>query len=436
VFAVIDVETTGGQLYEDRITEIAIYKTDGNQIIDSYSTLVNPGRKIMPFVVKLTGITDDMVSGAPSFAEVADIIDEFTRDTVFVAHNIAFDYSVVKREFKRIGKSFKRNTLCTVKLSQKTLKNQPSYSLGNLCENLGIQINSRHIAAGDAEATVLLFHKIIEDVGLENLRKNETDFGQLAELKGAITQEMIDTLPEDPGIFRFLDEQGKVLYLKSAKNIYTEASGFLINEAKNPHFDGLFEKIHKIDSTVINSFLISQLQEIEEIRKLKPRFCKSAYTRPYPIGIYENSELDKKSLYVERSPNGRALWRFQTEKGAHKFLKSFIKHFQLQNHNPADKSNPEALRNHNIRLNEALAQKLYPYRNFFLVREVPFANVVYLVYVEDFVYQGFAEIDMDIYDASTEAMKDSIVICDNNPFVQRILQNYIRKKRHVKLIPC
>jgi DNA polymerase III subunit epsilon len=437
VFAVIDVETTGGQLYEDRITEIAIYKTDGNKIIDSFSTLVNPGRKIMPFVVKLTGITDAMVANAPTFEDISDKIEDFTRDCIFVAHNIAFDYSVVKREFKRIGKGYRRNSLCTVKLAQKTFKNEPSFSLGNLCESLGIHVNSRHRASGDAEATVYLLHKIIAENGIENIAKLGSEHGNLVEFKGAITQEMVDSLPEDPGIFRFLDKNGKILFLKSARNIFAEVSNFLIKEIKNPAYKDLFENIANIDTQVINSFIISQLQEIEEIRTVKPPYCKPNYYKPFPVGIYESKEPDRKSFYVERNANGNALWRFQTEKGAHKFLKTFIKTFQLQIPPlPASKSYIDVLKLQEKKVNDALSKKLFPYRNFFLVRDVPFANLVYLIYVEDFVYQGFAEVDRELFDGSIDAMKESIVLCDNNPHSQRILQNYIRKKRNVKLVPC
>lgn len=437
VFAVIDVETTGGQLYEDRITEIAIFLTDGQKIVDKYSTLVNPQRKIIPFVSKLTGITDAMVANAPTFAEVADKIEEMTSDAIFVAHNIGFDYSVVKREFKRIGKGFRRNNLCTVKLAQKTIKDQPSYSLGNLCDNIGIKVEARHRAFGDAEATTFLLHKIIAENGLDFVKKMSSEQVQHLELRGGLTPQMIDSLPEDPGIFRFLDKKGKILFLKSAKNIYAEVSKFLEKEISNPVYEKMLDKISAIDAQVVNSFIISQLQEIEEIRTIKPPFCKAAYSRPFPVGIYESQEPDQKSFFVERNPNGNALWRFSTEKGAHKYLKTFIKSHQLQIPPlPASKSYLDILKQQDQKVHKALTSKLYPYRSFFLVREVPFANVVYLVYVEDFVYQGYAEVDMELFDGNIDTMKDSIVLCDNNPHSQRILQTYLRKKKNVKLIPC
>lgn len=437
MFAVIDIETTGGQLYEDRITEIAIFLTDGEKIVDKYSTLVNPQRKIMPFVSKLTGITDAMVAHSPTFEEVSEAIEKFTEGAIFVAHNIGFDYSVIKREFKRMGKGYRRNNLCTVKLAQKTIKDQPSYSLGTLCDNIGIKLEARHRAYGDAEATTLLLHKIIAENGMDTVLKMTSEQVQHLELKGNLTTEMIESLPEDPGIYRFIDQKGKILFIKSAKNIYAEVSKFLEKEANNPAYENLFERIHAIDAQVVNSIIVSQLQEIEEIRNSKPMFCKAALSRAFPVGVYESKEPDQKSFYLERNPNGNALWRFSTEKGAQKFLKTFVKTYNLQIPDlPASKTYLEILKVQEEKVNRALTHKLYPYRNFFLVREVPFAKMVYLIYVEDFAYQGFAELDVDLFDGSIDTMKDSIVLCDNNPHTQRILQTYLRKKKNVKLVPC
>ena len=111
MYSVVDIETTGGKSSSNRVTEIAIVKTDGKKIIETFSTLVNPHRKIDKFVVQLTGITDAMVANAPDFESIIEKIDEFTKDTIFVAHNIGFDYSIIKREYRNADKVFKRNNL-------------------------------------------------------------------------------------------------------------------------------------------------------------------------------------------------------------------------------------------------------------------------------------------------------------------------------------
>ncbi len=162
MFTIIDIETTGNSSGNGKITEIAIYQHNGQNITDSFSTLINPEIDIPYFITKLTGINNEMVKNAPKFYEVARKIVELTAGRTFIAHNVHFDYSFVKEEFKRLGYNFNRKTLCTVQLSRKLLPGHKSYSLGRLCDDLGIEINGRHRAAGDAYATVKLFEILLE----------------------------------------------------------------------------------------------------------------------------------------------------------------------------------------------------------------------------------------------------------------------------------
>ena len=162
MYAIVDIETTGGKFNEEGITEIAIYRHDGYQIVDQFISLVNPERPIQAFVVSLTGINNSMLRQAPKFYEVAKRIVEMTQDAVLVAHNAQFDYRVLRTEFDRLGYDFERKTLCTVELSKKLLPGHASYSLGKLVRALGIPISDRHRAQGDALATVKLFQMLID----------------------------------------------------------------------------------------------------------------------------------------------------------------------------------------------------------------------------------------------------------------------------------
>jgi DNA polymerase-3 subunit epsilon len=169
MYAIIDIETTGGSARIERITEIAIYLHDGNKITEEFVSLVNPERNIPYFITNLTGITNEMVDDAPHFYEIAKKIIELTEGRTFVAHNARFDYSFIRQEYKSLGYNFKRNILDTVALSRKLLPGHKSYSLGNICNDLSISINGRHRAAGDALATVklleILIARDIEDNG-------------------------------------------------------------------------------------------------------------------------------------------------------------------------------------------------------------------------------------------------------------------------------
>ncbi len=162
MFTIIDIETTGSVFKYGKITEIAIFQHNGQKITDSFSTLINPEIDIPQFITHLTGISNEMVKDAPKFYEVAKQIIELTEGRTFIAHNVNFDYSFIKEEYKRLGYIFNRKKLCTVQLSRKLLPGHSSYSLGKLCSDLGIIISDRHRAEGDALATVKLFEILLE----------------------------------------------------------------------------------------------------------------------------------------------------------------------------------------------------------------------------------------------------------------------------------
>ena len=161
MYAIIDVETTGGSPSVDRIIEIAVFVFDGREIKDTFATLLNPKRPIDPYVTKLTGINHEMVQDAPTFEQVHQRLLELTHENIFVAHNVKFDFGMLRQEFKRLGIDFNRRQLDTVNLARKVLPGFNSYSLGNICDSLGIDISNRHRAYGDAEATVKLLATIL-----------------------------------------------------------------------------------------------------------------------------------------------------------------------------------------------------------------------------------------------------------------------------------
>ena len=176
-YAVIDIETTGGNFQKGgKIIEVAIILFDGKKIIAKFSSLVNPNCRIPPFITKLTGITNIMVEKAPLFNEIANKINVFTTNSIFVAHNTLFDYNFLKAEMNNINQQFDRDTLCTLQLSRNLLTNEPSYSLGKLCRSIGIKLENRHRAEGDALATVELLLILLNknsNVVLKSVKKTK-----------------------------------------------------------------------------------------------------------------------------------------------------------------------------------------------------------------------------------------------------------------------
>ncbi len=159
IFSICDVETTGGGVADSRITEIAIYKFDAkeNKVVDKFTSLVNPEKGIQPFVQKFTGITDEMVQKAPPFSHLSNKILSFLDKTVFVAHNVSFDYKIVQKEFLRSGIRFSSSRLCTIQCSKKIFPESPSYGLSNIIKHLNIKSTTFHRAENDVIATTALF---------------------------------------------------------------------------------------------------------------------------------------------------------------------------------------------------------------------------------------------------------------------------------------
>ena len=165
-FAILDVETTGGKFNEEKITEIAIFIYDGEKIIDKFESLINPSKEIQPFVQRLTGINNDLVKDSPKFIDVSKEIFEITKNKIIVAHNVGFDYRVIKNEFQNINIKYIRDTLCTVDLSKLIFPDLKSYKLTNLLSNFGILNENPHRANSDALGTVELF-KILKNKDLD-----------------------------------------------------------------------------------------------------------------------------------------------------------------------------------------------------------------------------------------------------------------------------
>lgn len=161
-YAIVDIETTGGQATSSGITEIAIILHDGNEVMSEYHSVINPLRYIPAYITSLTGITNEMVLDAPAFEEVAAEVYEILKEAVFVAHNVHFDYSFINYNLQQAGYDLKVDKLCTVRLSRKIFPGLASYSLGNLCRSLDIDIMQRHRARGDARATCVLFEKMLQ----------------------------------------------------------------------------------------------------------------------------------------------------------------------------------------------------------------------------------------------------------------------------------
>ena len=286
MYAIVDIETTGGSSRIEKITEIAIFQHDGEKITGEFVTLVNPERNIPYFITSLTGITNEMVENAPRFFEVAKRIVELTEGRTIVAHNARFDYSFIRQEFKYLGYNFSRNLLDTVTLGRKLMPGHRSYSLGNICRDLGIMINGRHRAAGDALATARLFEMLMtrdrELVGAgQGLMKNT----RLSKLNPNLDISKIEKIPEEPGVYYFYNEKGDLIYIGKSRNLRQRIRTHLSNNTTNRAME-MRDLIADIGWEVTGSELVALLMESSEIKKNKPVYNRAQRRTGFQWGIF------------------------------------------------------------------------------------------------------------------------------------------------------
>ncbi|GAB4495676.1 MAG: exonuclease domain-containing protein [Saprospiraceae bacterium] len=284
MYAIIDVETTGGVARHERITEIAIVLHDGKAVVDTFSTLINPERSIPWNITMVTGITDEMVAQAPKFYEVAKQIVQMTEGAVFVAHNVSFDYSFVREEFARLGFNFSRKQLCTVRLARKVFPGLPSYSLSNLKKHFGIEAERSHRALDDTLATVQIFEKILAEQSGGTIKSLVNHGIREAKLPSGITLERLHTVPEACGVYYLHDERGEVIYVGKSLNI---------RKRLFEHFADLTPKGEKLRAGVADlsweitgSELVALLLESAEIKRLLPRVNRALRIRSYAGCIF------------------------------------------------------------------------------------------------------------------------------------------------------
>ncbi|HVV54779.1 MAG TPA: exonuclease domain-containing protein, partial [Mucilaginibacter sp.] len=286
MYAIVDIETTGGHASANGITEVAICIHDGKKVTQRFSTLVNPKMDIPVYIRALTGITNEMVQDAPAFEDVAADIYHLLHGKIFVAHNVNFDYSFIRHHLARSGYELQSNKLCTVRLGRKILPGLPSYSLGKLCHYLGIDNESRHRAAGDAEATAELFSLLLRsDTGnhiLNALKQRSRE----QVLPPNLPKEDIDRLPYTPGVYYFHNEKGKVIYVGKARNVKQRVSSHFSGNNPGPQRQEFLRNIHHITYQDCGTELVAFVLEAIEIKRLWPQYNRSLKRFEHAFGLY------------------------------------------------------------------------------------------------------------------------------------------------------
>jgi DNA polymerase III subunit epsilon len=435
LYAIVDIETTGGYASSHGITEIAIYLHDGEKLLKRFETLINPNQNIPYYITALTGINNHMVADAPAFEEVAPIIHEMLEGAVFVAHSVNFDFSFIRHQMQACGYEMKHRKLCTVRLSRKVFPALPSYSLGNLCRTLDITIDNRHRAGGDAKATVRLFEHLLANgaqVHIDQMLK-KTSGDQWLPLH--LTKTDIDKLPQVPGVYYFHDAKHKVIYVGKAVNLRKRvASHFTNNDAERKR-QNLLRNIHKITFKECATELEALVFESAEIKRLWPRYNVSQknITQKFALYQFEDARGYLRLAIDKKKKNLQPLYSFNQLHEGLVMLKKMAEEFELNEKlcfldkapfGPEDMEFADTPVVHNGKIKQAIAALNEKLPTFAIVDDGLNDHEKLCLLVERGSFWGMGYLAADVHIASASELKNLLSPYTDNDTIRNSIYSF------------
>lgn len=452
MFAIIDIETCGGKFdfKKGRITEICILVHDGLSVTRSFTSLINPECHISPYFTNITGITNEMVADAPKFHEIAKTIIEMTEGCVFVAHNVSFDYSFIRDEFASLGYTYKRETLCTVRLSRKLIPGRISYSLGHLCAALGIEIFGRHRAEGDAVATAQLFDLLLRLKNEDPRYRNKGVTELMTRRVDNIKKYILNKIPERCGVYYFLNKEQEIIYIGKSVNMYNRAISHFNSDAKKGK--QMLNDLYNVSFVETGSELIAILLEASEIKKHKPLYNRKSkadtFTHAVDLVKDRHGVIQFKIVPYEESEN--ALVSCATYSTARSYLDTWISEYTLclQHCHLTDEGSicfnhqirqcngicagEEDMATYNERAEKIVRRYSYEHPDFILFDKGRSAEERSVILVENGCYAGYGYVDQFTQCNSHDELKDLVkrqdYYPDSNNLIKAYLQNHSMKK--------
>lgn len=452
MFAIIDIETCSGKFVygHGRITEICIIKHDGLQVVDKFTTLINPECHISQYFSNLTGITNEMVADAPKFYEVAKKILEMTKDCIFVAHNVGFDYGFIKEEFNSLGYKYRKETLCTVRLSRKLIPGRISYSLGHLCASLGIEIEGRHRAEGDAVATAQLFDLLLRLKSEHPQYKNKGVDELMTRRIDKIKEYILKKLPETCGVYYFLNKDKEIIYIGKSTNMYGRAiAHFNSKEGKSKK---LLNDLMNVDFVETGSELVALLLEAEEIKKHKPKYnrMRKADVFTHSIDWFKDNDGIVNFKIVDYEEAENSLFGSANYSSARERLDRWVDDKQLCLrycgltgeesicfHHQIKKCNgiccgEEEIEIYNKRAMEIISEVTYADSDFIILDRGRNNEERSLILIEDNKYKGYGYIDSSHQISSIGDCRDVVRQSPYYPDSDELVKSWMRTAKHFK----
>ena len=451
MYAIVDIETTGLGIKGNKITEISIFVHDGQKVIKEFTSLVNPESPISYRISGLTGITNDMVRAAPKFYEIAKEVIDYTKDCIFIAHSVNFDFNVIKQELQELGAPFKRKKLCTIRLSRKLIPGQRSYSLGNLCTNLGIPIKGRHRARGDAEATVILFEKLLDLDTNGTIDSFLNKRSRQATLPPLLSRDVINKLPHKTGVYYFKDQNGTVIYTGKALDIKQRVLSHIYSKANKEL--KLCADTADITFELTGNELTALLLESDEIKRLYPKYnhAQKRNGSTYGISTYQDRAGVTHIIYNRLKLLQNPLLKFYNQAQCRTFLEELCDryelcpkycslqhatgscfHYHLKKCRGVCRDSEEIIA-YNLRVEEALSLLLNN-RTYAIREGGRTAREEVVILVKNGIYQGYSFVAKSKKINTIEACEPLIKSRQDNADIQRILKGYLNRHPEIDLI--
>ena len=333
--AFVDLETTGGNPAFHRITEIGIVRVVGGEVVEEWSSLVNPQCEIPAYIQAFTGISNDMVAGAPPFSELAATVLEKLRGARFVAHNARFDYSFLRSEFLKCDQHFSAEVLCTVKLSRRLFPEHPRHNLDAVMERHGLTCEARHRALGDAQVLRDLWFKLQREIPADQLQAAATQaILGVPKLPAHLPATLADELPEGPGAYRYFGEGGALLYVGRSHSLRGRVLTQLAAERPTSRDRKLSELTRRVDWTATAGDLGAMLLEADWIRAQQPQFNRHPHSAADAATLRPAADLSGRVAVrrldeIQPADLKHCFGVFHSEKDAHKALSEIAQAQQL-----------------------------------------------------------------------------------------------------------
>ncbi len=442
MYAIVDIETTGGHASAHGITEVAIIIHSGTAIVNRFETLINPCVSIPVYIQALTGITNSMVQNSPVFGSVAAQIFELLKGCTFVAHNVNFDYSFMRHNLLAAGFDLQCPKLCTVRLGRKIFPGLPSYSLGKFCRQMGIDNEQRHRAMGDAYATAQLFSMMLQNDKDDHITKSLKLKSTDSALPPNLPQQHINNLPDVPGVYYFHDNIGKIIYVGKAKNLKKRVKSHFTNNRIDLQKQEFLKNIYQVTHQTCGTELIAFILETVEIKRIWPKYNRAQKHYEHTYGLYHfEDQRGYMRLAIDKwSKHSKPLYTCNSLLEGYMLLNKLIEGFDLcpklcfvqKNDQPClrNKTKPCACQNtetilrYNSRVNKATSHLREVLSTFAICDKGRNDNEYSYILIENGEFYGMGYMSHNTGGHDLEAIKSHLVPYPGNGYIKSLVANY------------